>query len=125
MTETAPLDVDADLVVSVDGAEGEIRSTGDVILVEFDSLSDASIAADARPPGVLDRLPAMLYVADLTVEIRVRGRTVVVSGTGASPGVISRRLGVAPNEIRPLGVLSAVAAGVSAPLNRAYEYIDG
>lgn len=125
MTETAPLDVDADLTVSVDGAEAEVRSTGERIFVEFGSLSAASIAADARPSGTLDRLPAVLRTADLTVDIRVRGRTVAVSGAGASPGVVSRRLGVAPNEVRPLGVVGAVVGRVSTLLNRTYEYFDG
>lgn len=123
MTEPTPLDVYADLTVSVDGAEARVRSTGERAFVEFDSLSDASIAADGRPPGALDRLPAALRQADLTLEIRVRGRTVAVSGAGASPGVISRRFGVAPTELRPLGVIGAAAGGVSTNLTRAYKYL--
>ena len=124
MTEPTPLDVYADLTVSVDGAEADVRSTGERIFLDFDSLSDASIAADGRPPGALDRLPTILRQADVTLEIRVRGRPVAVSGVGASPGVVSRRLGVAPTEVRPLGVIGAAFGGVSTGLTRAYKYLD-
>lgn len=122
MTEApAPLRVDADLTVSVGSAEAEVRSTGGRLFVEFRSLSDARAMAESRPEAVVDRLPAALRAADLTVEARVRGRTILVSGRGASPGALSEILGIAPDEIRLAGVAGAAAGAVEPHLHALYE----
>jgi len=117
----APLRVEADLTVSVGGAEAEVRSTGDRLFVEFRSLSDARAMADARPGDVVDRLPSALRAVDLTVEARVRGRTVLVSGQGASPGALSEIIGIAPDEIRLAGVVGAAAGAVEPHAHALYE----
>lgn len=122
MTEApAPLRVDADLTVAVDGAEADVRSTGDRLFVEFRSLSDARAVAEARPEAVVDRLPGALRAVALTVEVRIRGRTVLVSGRGASPGVLSELLDVAPDEVRLAGVAGAAAGAVEPHLHALYE----
>ena len=124
MTEApapAPLRVGADLTVSVGGAEAEVRSTGDRLFVEFRSLSDARAMAEARPEAVVDRLPTALRVAEFTVEARVRGRTVLVSGRGASPGALSEILGIAPDEVRLAGVAGAAAGAIEPHLHALYE----
>jgi hypothetical protein len=105
----------------VGGAEAEVRSTGDRLFVEFRSLSDARAMAGARPEAVVDRLPTALRVADLTVEARVRGRTVLVSGRGASPGALSEILDVAPDEVRLAGVAGAAAGAVEPHVHALYE----
>jgi len=119
----APLRLDTDLTVSVDGATADVRSTGDRLFVEFDSLSDARLMADARPAGLVDRLPTALGAAELTVEARVRGRTVAVSGSGAAPGVVSELLGIAPAEIRLGGIAGAVGGAIEPYAHAAYEHL--
>ena len=122
MSETpGSLHVEADLTVSVGGAEAEIDSTGDRLFVELESLSAARVMAEARPGDVADRLPAALRATDLTVEVRVRGRTVLVSGRGAAPGVLSTLVGVAPDELRLGGVAGAAAGAVEPHLHALYE----
>ncbi|CCQ36629.1 uncharacterized protein Nmlp_2462 [Natronomonas moolapensis 8.8.11] len=122
MTEApTSLHVDADLTVSVGSAEAEVRSTGERLFVEFHSLSDARAMAEARPGSVVDRLPAALRAADLTVETRVRGRTVLVSGREASPGALSEILGSAPDEVRLAGVAGAAAGAVEPYVHAVYK----
>lgn len=122
MTEVpASLHVDADLTVSVGDAEAEVRSTGDRLFVEFDSLSAARAMADARPEDVVDRLPMALRAVDLTVEARVRGRTVLVSGQDAAPGALSEIIGIAPDEIRLAGAAGAAAGAVEPYVYALYE----
>lgn len=104
----APLSVAADLTLTVNGARAEVRSTGDRLFVEFASLTAALEALRGLPDGSADDLRALLTTTDLTVEVRVRDRTVAVVGSQARPGVVSRRLGVAPVEARLGGVLAAV-----------------
>ena len=109
-----PLTVEADLTLEANGAKAEITSTGERLFVEIGSLADAIRLARGSPGGIEDRLRPVLGRAALTVEIRVRGRTVLVSGAESSPGTLSKRLGVAPDEIRLGGALSAVGAELSA-----------
>lgn len=115
-TPPAPLSVETDLTLTVEGREASVRSTGDRLFVEFGSLADALGAlgaSDATDPR-LARIDRVLETTDLTVEVRVRDRTVAVLGAAARPGVVSRRLGVAPVELRLGGALGAVGRELSA-----------
>lgn len=112
----APLAVTADLTLEAEGTTAEIRSAGDHLFVEIGSIADAIRLFRRSPTGIEDRLRPVLGRTALTVEIRVRGRTVAVSGADSRPGVLSRRAGVAPDELRVGGALSAVGAEVSAAL---------
>ncbi|WP_318567607.1 peptide ABC transporter ATP-binding protein [Salinigranum marinum] len=116
----APLSVATDLTLTVNGAEAAVRSTGERLFVEFPSLSAALRALGGIPGGEADRLTDLLRTTDLTVEVRVRDRTVAVAGAEAQPGVVSRRLGVAPIESRLGGVLGAVGRELAA----AVEAVD-
>ena len=58
----------------------------------------------------LQRVHAMLQLADLTVQFRLMGRIVARLGAKAHPGLLSWALGVRPLQIRPAGVLSLIAA---------------
>jgi hypothetical protein len=107
--------VTEDLTLSVDGVDLDVRSTGDRLFVEVATVRDAIHVARRLPDGGSARGPAALLTAtDLTTEIRVRGRTVVVVGADARPGILSRELGAAPAEVRVGGALGAGISGLSA-----------
>jgi len=92
-----------------------VRSTGDRVFVEVPTVRGALRVARALPAAADVGGPARLLTAtDLTTEIRVHGRTVVVLGSGARPGPIARRLGIAPAEARLAGLLGAGWAGLAA-----------
>ena len=122
-TEVAPLSVETDLTVTVNGAEATVESTGERLFVSFGSLLDAARALRGRPERVEESLTALLGTADLTVEIRVRDRTVAVAGAGARPGYVSRRLGIAPIEGRVGGVLGAGGAELSAGIRAVHRLL--
>jgi len=97
-----PLDVVADLTVDVGDATVSVRGYGDLVVVSAPSF--AAVRALAAAPGVLvDRLTT----ADVTVDLRVRGRSVARAGPGHEPGPLSRTLGVAPARVSPGGLLLA------------------
>jgi len=121
----APLSVATDdLTLTVDGVDLEVRSTGDRLFVEVATVRDAVRVARSLPEAIDARGPTTLLLAtDLTAEIRVRGRTVAVVGAGARPGLFSRRLGVAPAELRLAGALGAAVGGVSAVADGARRFL--
>ncbi|SFR63597.1 hypothetical protein [Halogeometricum limi] len=114
----APLTVHTDLTLTVDGTELPVTSTGERLFVEFPSLPSAVRTLRRSPQGERHRLHDLLTTTDLTVEVRVRGRTVAVSGAGARPGILSRELGVDPVELRIGGVFGAVGRELSAAVER-------
>ncbi|MFB6252303.1 MAG: hypothetical protein ABEI27_11585 [Halobellus sp.] len=103
-----PVSVDADLTLEVAGTKAEVQSTGERLFVLFPSLPGAVRAVRRLPEGGETRLEQLLELTDLTVEFRIRDRTVAVAGVGADPGTVSTQLGAAPIEIRIGGVLGAV-----------------
>jgi hypothetical protein len=107
-TPVAPLSVEADLALSIDGGEATVESAGRRLVVRFESVPDAMRAFRGRPGGPEDGLPELLRATDLTAEVRVRDRIVAVVGPDARPGTLSRLLGVAPVEVRAGGLLGAV-----------------
>ena len=113
---TAPLSITTeDLTLAVGGVEFDVRSTGERVFVEADSVRDAIRLARTLPAdGDATGLAALLTLTDLTTEFRVRGRTVIVLGAAARPGLLSERLGVAPAEVRLAGVVGAAGGGISA-----------
>jgi len=117
----APLSVATDdLTLTVEGVDLDVRSTGDRLFVEVATVRDAVRVARSLPEDADARGPsALLLATDLTAEIRVRGRTVALIGADARPGPLSRRLGVAPAEIRVAGALGAAVGGISAAAGRA------
>jgi hypothetical protein len=106
----APLSVATDLTLTIDGTDARVTSTGERVFVEFASVADAvrAFRASGASEARTNRLATLLRTTDLTVEVRVHGRTVAVVGTDARPGVVSQRLGVAPAEVRLGGGLGAV-----------------
>jgi hypothetical protein len=116
----APLSVATDdLTLTVEGVDLDVRSTGDRLFVEAATVRDAVRVARSLPEEADARGPsALLLATDLTAEVRVRGRTVALVGADARPGPLSRRMGVAPAELRLAGVLGAASGGVSAAGSR-------
>ena len=110
----APISVDADLTVEVAGTQADVRSIGERVFVMFPSLLGAVRAFRALPDGSERRIDDLLSRTDLTVEFRVRDRTVAVAGVGARPGILSDRLGVETVEVRVGGVIGAVRRGAAA-----------
>ena len=106
----------ADLTVEIEDARAEVRSTGERLFVEFSTLPEALRALRGLPEDGSDRLADLLRTTDLTVEVRVRDRTVAVVGARASPGVVSRGLGVDPVEVRVGGLLGAVGRELAVAL---------
>lgn len=106
-TERAPIDVAADLTLTVDSEPISIESYTDTVLVDFPSVR--ALYTVARSEG--GRLPSvqrLLRDTDLTVVVLVDGVTVGTMGPRASPQ--SRRL---PVEV-DLG--GSLRAAVAAPL---------
>jgi hypothetical protein len=118
VTETpaprAPLAVETDLELTVDGARVDVRSTGDRLFVEFPSLTAVARALRASPQGETTKIGSLLAMTDLTVEVRSRGRTVAAIGADAPAGPLSRWLGTAPAQVRPAGIVAAVGQEVTA-----------
>jgi hypothetical protein len=106
----APLSVETDLSLAIGGGRADVESTGQRLLVRFHSIPDAVRAFRGRPADAGDALPALLTATDLTVEVRVRDRTVLVAGAGARAGPLSRLLGIDPAEVRIGGVVGALGA---------------
>lgn len=122
MTETpaprAPLNVETDLDLTIDGVRTDVSSTGDRLFISFASLRAAGTALGGLPQVKLPELSALLAETDLTVEIRARDRTVFALGAEATAGPLSQRLGVAPAQVRLAGLVAAMGQEVLTGLKR-------
>jgi hypothetical protein len=110
----APLAVHTDLDVTVAGRPVGVASTGDRLFLDFPSLRTARAAARAGGAERLREAASALAAADLTAEVRVRDRSVLVLGADARPGLLSREAGIAPAEFRLGGALGALGREVAA-----------
>lgn|GEM_PF-1292291 len=101
-----------DLTLHTAGVEIPVRSTGDRLLLDVPTVRDGLRLLRANGTGAASWVPTRALVeADLTVEVRVRDRPVLMFGAGANPGVVSRVTGTWPAEVRPLGVAGALFDG--------------
>jgi hypothetical protein len=116
--QQAPLSIETDLTLTIDGAQADVRSTGERLFVEFASLPAAVRALRGTPLSRSDDLTELLSTTDLTVEVRARGRTLAVIGSDARAGILSRQVDVDPVELRLGGVLAAVGQELSAGVRR-------
>jgi hypothetical protein len=110
----APLTVETDLELTIDGARVDVRSTGERLFVDFPSLPALARAARGLPQTRVTEAAAVLVTTDLTVEFRARGRTVAAMGADAPAGPLSQWLGLAPVQIRAGGVAAAISREVGA-----------
>jgi hypothetical protein len=105
-----PLDVDADLTLTVDGAAVSIRGYGDLVVVSAPSLAALRTLARTGASHLGTERLDRLRDADVTLDVRVRGRSVARLGAGVDPGPLSRALGVDPARVS-LGGLLLTALG--------------
>lgn len=103
--DLAPLDVSADLAVSIDGHEVTIEAATDRLHVAVPTVGIAATLV-RRARGVLPEAARVLAAADLTAVVRVRGTVVAVLGAEARPGRLGERLD-APLQVSADGALTA------------------
>ena len=106
LAERAPVDVTADLLLSVDGEPVRVESYTDLVTVDLPSVRTA-LRLLRRHGDRTGDVPGLLAAAGLTVEVTVDGTTVVRAGADAEAGHIERRLGYRSVRLRPLGCLLA------------------
>lgn len=87
-----PLDVYADLTVTIDGEPIRIESRTDRPLVDLPSVGTA-IALVRVGSGLVDEVAALLAAVDVTAGIAIRGTGVAVIGADADPGPLAEMLG--------------------------------
>lgn len=103
-----PVEVDADLDVTIEGETLRVDGYGDLLVVDapsFSALRSLRRGVDALPDPLSTALPAG---AGLTVDLRVRGVSVARIDPDADPGPLARALGVAPARPSLGGVLRAL-----------------
>jgi hypothetical protein len=107
--DLAPLSVEADLTLDTEGGPATVRGYGDLVVVDVPSLSVARALLDGTetlPTRGLAGVEHGLRTADVAVDVRVRGRSVVRVGRDAAPGPLSRALG-APGRVSLAGIVLA------------------
>jgi len=104
--EGPPLDVTANLSVTVDGVDLAVSTAGDRLRVQVPSLSAGLSVLRATPDGG-SRLPEALAATGLTAEVRVGSAVVAVLGADAAAGRLARRLGLGPVQLRARGLVAA------------------
>jgi hypothetical protein len=112
----APLRVETDLDLRIDGYQAEVGSNGAEIFIDFGSLSAANNVQRSLHPDLLPKLFAVLTATDLTLELRSRGKTIMTIGSTATAGPISKVLGVAPAQIHVAGLIGSVTRAFAARL---------
>ena len=92
--DLAPLDVQADLTVAIEGENEDlrVRSQTDTLLVDVPSVGVA-LGLARRSSGLLPGVADVLAAADLTVGVAIDGTGVAVLGADARPGPLARRIG--------------------------------
>jgi hypothetical protein len=87
--------VTGDVEVAVDGESGRLRGYDDLVVVTLPSVTAGRRLAEAlstTADTVGERLPRAFERADVTVDVRVRGASVVRLGPEADTGILDRRL---------------------------------
>ena len=107
------LDVVGQVMVEMGGDSASIEAVGDRIVVRIPSFRSGlrTIRGWSRGPGrgeSIGRIHEALKVTRLSLEIVMGGRTVGRLGVGATPGRVSRLLGLGPMEIEWGGVLGSL-----------------
>lgn len=102
-----PIDVLADLRLSVDGEDINIRGEGDHLIVDLPSLRAGRRLVTTGPFALGNRerkirsIHETLTLADISAEVRLQGDQIARFGAGAQPGAVSRFLNLGPVEVRP------------------------
>jgi len=102
-----PLEVLADLRLTVDGEAIDVRGEGHHLVVDLPSLRAGRRLVTSGPfvlgnrEEALTRLHEALDVGGVSAEIRLQGTRVARMGAGARPGMLSRVLSLGPVEVQP------------------------
>lgn len=110
-----PLEVFADLQLSVDGEDVSVQADGRRIVVDLATLEAGQRMLAGHPfsavrrPASTGRLHDVLQIAGLTLEVRLRGDTIARMGAGARPGRVAQFLRLDGIELRPARSLRVVA----------------
>lgn len=111
-----PLEVLADLQLTVDGEDVSVQADGKRIVINLASLKAGRRLLQSYPLSggeqdlePTDRLHDALRIAGLTVEVRLQGKTIARIGKRARPGRLSRLFNLDGVEVRPTPSLRAAA----------------
>lgn len=109
------LDILADLLLTVDGADVPIRGTGDRIVIDLPNLrtgrrmlAAGPFAAGQRAEGIA-RANDLLAEAGLTLDVRLDGSVLARLGATARPNAVGRLLNLGAAEVRPVQPVWAAA----------------
>jgi len=104
-----PLEILADLQLTVDGESIDVQADGRYVVVNLPSLRAGRRLLDAEPLSRDGRGPRqireVLEVAGITLEIQLEGAPIAVLGAEAAPGRLSRALRLDGVELRPVSTL--------------------
>lgn len=110
-----PLNVFADLQLTIDGESLSINGDGDRLVVDVPRLRTARRLLTTGPLAVGDternaeRVAEALRLAGITLEVRVQGDTVARIGADASPNAIGALLDAGPVEVNAGQMVWSVA----------------
>jgi len=110
-----PLEVLADLQLTVDGEDIAIRGNGDRVVIDLPSLRAGRRLLSAGPLALgghqrrTEQLHDGLSQVGVGVEVRLRGEPVAQMGAGAQPGALARLLNLGAVEVHPTRPLRAAA----------------
>jgi hypothetical protein len=90
--DLAPLAVEADLTIGVEGEELRITSRTNRLLVDLPS-ARVALALARRGGSSLPAIAGVLAAADLSAGIAIEGTGVAVLGAEADPGPLARQVG--------------------------------
>ncbi|WP_224269353.1 peptide ABC transporter ATP-binding protein [Haloprofundus salinisoli] len=112
MTDTRrPLDVTAELTLTVEGEEVRVVGFGELVVVDAPSLGGAFALLRGAGQLPTEQFGENVRAADVTVDVRVDGVSVARLGPDLRPGYLSRALGVAPARLSLGGVALALLRG--------------
>ncbi len=102
------LDIESTLQLEIDGETADIRGEGDTLVIDVPSRRMARSFLSGLPPAgrkrrTVRQMDDMLQAVGLTLDIRVEGSTVAKAGRRATPGGLTRLLGL-PIEV-PTGAI--------------------
>jgi hypothetical protein len=89
--DLAPLDIEADLTLAIDGEAVRVVSKTNKPLVDLPSTS-AALALFRQGGGALPELAELLAAADITAGVAIDGTGVAVIGADAEPGTVTGRI---------------------------------
>ena len=99
-------------VLSDEGEQLQVGGQGNVVYVDLPNLSAgrsmaSRVAGRAKRRELINRLHAGLRLADVTLQVQVRGRPVARLAPHSKTTWLSKLLGLGAVELKPVGLLLA------------------